>query len=86
VVRRLNAEAEALAAREVETALARLRHLSPPDQETVRELARSLRTKLLMPPTLALRTAKPRERAGLARAAARLFGFGRKTRNGAGMR
>lgn len=73
VIRRINADAAALAARELHVLFKRLPGLSDPDQEVVRDFARSLHTKLVLAPTLALKEAERLRRHDLLEAARRLF-------------
>lgn len=73
VLRALNASAAQLAEQETAKALRKLRHLSAEDQGIVRELARSLHTKLFRAPTIALKEVEQDRREDLLDAARVLF-------------
>lgn len=73
LLRRINTYAETTAAAALEKALRRLPELSPETRAVLEDLVRSLQTKLLSGPTLALRKALEEGRHDLARAAAELF-------------
>lgn len=80
-VRRLGAFAEEVETKELQRALRKLKHLRPEDRAVVEALAQSLRSKLLLGPTLALTRSPqtvPLDAAGILR----LFGIedGGKTR------
>lgn len=73
LLRRLNEEAEHLTQRELEHALRRMPGLPARHRAVVEELARSIRTKLLMRPTLALKLAADQGEPQVAEDVLRLF-------------
>lgn len=74
-VRRLGAYAQEIESKELQRALRKLKHLRPEDQAVVEALARSIRNKLLLRPTLAL-TRSPQEPPAETEAILQLFGIG----------
>ncbi|MEE9386686.1 MAG: glutamyl-tRNA reductase [Nannocystaceae bacterium] len=75
LIRALQVRSDAIAATEIERALARLPNLTEDQQKVLRTMGRSIAQKLMHPPKAALRSAADKGRGHLADAAEQLFGL-----------